>query len=128
MLQLTKGTASENIIVTLAEKQTLTSPYFLFVFTSVTNKTTVTKIFSTADDVSIYPDRYNKFALATVTVFLNKPEGFWTYRVYEQPGAVNTDPASATTLLETGILRLKPQAAFAHEQYNEQQTFKAYNG
>lgn len=128
MLQLTKGTASENIIVTLTEKKTLSAPYYLFVFTHVSTKTEVTKIFSPANDLSAYPSRYNKYAVATVTLFANKPEGMWTYNVYEQPAGVNTDPDNSTSLVESGIMRLKPVTEFEYEGYDEQQTFKAYTG
>lgn len=130
MLELTKGTASENIIVTLKEKQTLVNPYFLFIFTHTLTRAEVTKIFAPADELSSYTSRYNKFAIATVTTFASKAVGEWLYRAYEQASAVNTDPTLATTLLESGKLRLYPASAdvYAVDQYNETQTFKAYNG
>lgn len=127
MLELTKGTASENIIVTLTEKVTLSNPYYLFIFTHILQKTTVSKIFSSASDTSGYTDRYNKFALATVTVFNNQPVGQYNYRVYEQASSTNTDPDNAT-LIESGKMILYPATAFSEDEYNESQTFKAYNG
>lgn len=127
MLQLTKDTASESIIVTLNEKVTIASPYFLFVFTCTSTKDVVTKIYSSAADTSPYPDRYNKFTIATVTVFANKPHGFWIYDVYEQSSSTNTNPDNAT-LIESGKLKLKPASEFAYEGYDEDQTYKQYQG
>ena len=127
MLELTKGTATENIIVTLTEKVTLSNPYYLFIFTHILQKLVVTKIISSTLDTSSYTDRYNKFALATVTVFADQPVGQWNYRVYEQASAVNTNPVNAT-LIESGKLILYPATAFDMDEYNESQTFKAYNG
>lgn len=128
MLQLTQGTASENIIVTLTEKVTLTSPYYLFVFTHVSEKTVVTKIINSTADLSGYTDRYNKFSINTSVLFLNKPVGQYNYQVYEQSSSTNTDPDLATTLLESGKLLLKPATEFSHVTYDEQQTFKEYQG
>lgn len=128
MIQLTHGTASETIIVTLTEKMTLTSPYVLFVFTHVSTKTEVTKIFAPGADLSIYPERYNKYTVATATLFLNKPEGMWNYRAYEQVSSTNTDPDLATTLIESGKMILKPATPFEFDEYSQQQTYTQYNG
>lgn len=128
MLKLTQGAASEVILVTLKEKQTLTTPYFLFIFTNVSTKEQVTKIFAPADDTSPYPTRYNKFTVATVTLFANKQPGFWNYEAYEQASNSNTDPTLATTLVECGKLYLQSETEFEFEEYDEDQTFKEYNG
>lgn len=114
------------MIVTLNEKKTIASPYYLFVFTNSSTKQTVTKIYSSADDLSPYPDRYNKFPIVVNSFFNNSDEGMWTYNVYEQAGAVNTNPTGLKEV-ESGIMRLKG-AAFEYKEYDQQQTFKQYNG
>jgi len=128
MLRLTKGTVSQNIIVTLYERQVIVSPYFLFIFTHVTTKSVVSKIIATAAELSSFSSRYNEFAIPVSVLFLNSDEGFWKYQIYEQASAVNTNPVNASKLLETGILELLPATAFDTDEYNEVQTFKQYNG
>ena len=133
MLELTKGSASEKIIVTLTEKITLSDPYFLFIFTHTLTGQVVNKIFAPADDESDYPTRYNKFDIVTVTLFptATVPVGEWLYRAYEQASSTNTDPDLATTLVESGKLILYPVAGQEFEytnEYDESQTFKSYQG
>lgn len=132
MLNLTKGQVSENIIVTLTEKATLDEPYYLFIFVHTLTKQEVTKIFAPADDESDYPDRYNKFTIDTSVLFpaATSPVGEWLYEAYEQESAVNVDPTLATSLVESGKLILYPATAdvYEMEEYNEQQTFKSYQG
>jgi hypothetical protein len=128
MLELNTGQSGEKIIVTLTELQTLDEPYYLFRFVHVVTKQVVSFIKGQIDDESDYPSRYNQFDVDTAVVFLNKPVGGWHYEAYEQPGAVNTDPALATTLLESGKMLLYAATAFEYEKYNEPVTFKTYNG
>src|SRR5688572_7856398 len=130
MLELTKGTASEKIILTLTELTTLNEPNFLFVFTHTLTKTQVKFVRLETDEESSYPSRYNQFSVATVTTFLNKPVGEWLYEVYEQESTTNTDPALSTGLVENGKMILYPATAdeFEYEKYNEPVTYKAYQG
>lgn len=127
MLLLTLGQSAENLVLTLNEKRTLTSGYYLFLFTHVTEKTVVSVIYNFTDDDSAYPDRYNQFEINTSTVFLLKPIGQWKYFVYEQASSTNTNPTGLTEV-ENGILVLKPAAVFSFETYNSPTTFKAYGG
>ena len=127
MLSLTKGQTSETIIVTLNEKRTLDTGYYLFFFESNPKGYEATKIFSFAEDESSYPERYNKFTLNTSVVFLNKPQGEYTYKVYEQASNTNIDPTGLTEV-EYGILVLNPAVDFGYEMYNEETSYKSYNG
>lgn len=127
MLVLTKGQTAETIIVTLNEKRTLSTGYYLFYFEHITTGQTATKIFSFSEDESLYPDRYNKFTVNTSIVFLNKDSGEWTYKIYEQASGVNVDPAGLT-LVEYGILKLNAATTFAFETYEAETTYKKYNG
>jgi hypothetical protein len=127
MLSLTLGQTDETLILTLNEKRTLDSGYYLLVFTHQTTKDVVNKIYSFLDDNSSYTDRYNSFQINTNTVFTGQKTGLWRYNIYEQASAVNTDTTGLTEV-ETGILKLNPATSFAFDEYDQSQTFKVYNG
>lgn len=127
MLLLTLGQTAENMIVTLNEKRTLNVGYYLWIFTHYTTKQTVTKIYNFLSDQSGYPDRFNSLSIDTSVEFLDTPVGMWTYDVYEQESAVNTDPTGLTKL-EEGIMELRPAVAFAFDEYSQAQSFKVYGG
>lgn len=116
------------MILTLTEFVTLTTPYYLFVFTHVTTKDQVKFIKAEIDDESEYPERYNKFTINAATVFANQQPGEWHYKVYEQESAVNLDPDLAGALLEDGKLLLDRATEFEYTEYNSATTYKAYNG
>lgn len=105
MIHFTKSSSSE-IVLTLKEKQTLTTPNYLFWFKSRGTNQEVAFVVLNASDTSAYKDRYNEFTIVVNTYFGSSPEGDWEYRIYEQASTSNIDPALATTLLETGIMRL----------------------
>ncbi len=127
MLLLTLGQTAEEIVVTLNEKRTLDAGYYLFVFTNITTRDVVTKIYNFTEDESDYPDRFNLFTINTSTVFLNKTTGQWSYEVYEQESSSNTN-VSGLTQVERGILQLKPATEFAFEEYTGTTSFKQYAG
>jgi hypothetical protein len=127
MLELTTGQTGEKIIVTLTELQTLTSPFYLFVFEHITTKEVVA--FVAGADESQYKYRFNQFGINTSVVFANKPPGKWTYAVYEQTSQTNIDPLLALQpALEYGQMILSKVNEFEYDQYNEPVTYKAYNG
>jgi hypothetical protein len=125
MLLLTLGETSQEIVVTLNEKRTLDDGFYLFVFTNVTTKDVVNKIYAFSEDMSDYQDRFNLFDIDTNSTFLNKPTGEWRYEVYEQSSGTNTD-ITGLTEVERGILQLKPATEFAFEQYDTPTTYKQY--
>lgn len=127
MLELTKGHLSENMILTLNEKRTINSGYYLFVFTHILTRAVVTAIVAFIDDQSAYQDRFNKFEINSDSVFGNSPVGQYEYQVYEQASSSNTDPAGLNEV-ESGIMVLRPAADFEFEQYDSPTTFKSYNG
>lgn len=122
MIYLTKGETNE-IILTLKEKQTLTAPNFLFMFVhrGTNNKVKFVKL--NATDTSLYKERFDSFSIVTNTYFLNAQLGEWEYFIYEQTSTTNTDPSLATTLLETGIMRLQSSTDFEYTQYETNNTF-----
>ena len=104
MIRLTKG-QTQNIILTLTEKQLLTNPNYLFVFTNRSANTVVKFVLLNNADISQYKDRYNEFTIVTNTNFGSSLNGQYVYQVYEQASTTNTNPAGLN-LLETGIMEL----------------------
>ena len=127
MILLTAGQTAEGIIVTLNEKKTISSPYYLFVFTHITTKDVVKKIINSADDESSYPERFNQFTIDTSAVFLNSKVGEWNYNVYEQESDSNTD-TDGLNEVEQGIMKLQPADNFEYEQYEPTTSYKTYGG
>jgi hypothetical protein len=105
MIHLTKNSSSE-IVLTLKEKQTLSTPNYLFWFKSRGTNQVVAFVVLNAADTSGFKDRFNEFTIVVNTYFENSPEGDWEYKIYEQASTSNTNPALATNLLEVGIMRL----------------------
>jgi hypothetical protein len=104
MIHLTKG-ETNIIVMTLTEKQLLTNPNYLFVFTNRSSNCEIKFIQLYATDTSLYKDRYNEFSIVTNTSFKNQLEGQYTYEVYEQASTTNLD-ITGLNKLETGIMWL----------------------
>jgi hypothetical protein len=104
MIRFTKG-QTQNIILTLTEKQLLTNPNYLFVFINRSANTEVKFVKLNATDVSLYKDRYNEFSIVTNTNFGSSLNGQYVYQIYEQASTSNTNP-TGLNLLETGIMEL----------------------
>jgi hypothetical protein len=104
MIRFTKG-QTQNIILTLTEKQLLTNPNYLFVFTNRSANTEVKFVKLNATDVSLYKDRYNEFSIVTNTNFGSSLNGQYVYQIYEQASTSNINP-TGLNLLETGIMEL----------------------
>ena len=104
MIHLTKS-QTNTIVLTLTEKQLLTTPNYLFVFTNRSSNVVVSFVKLYATDTSLYKDRYNEFSIVTNTNFSSALEGQYTYEIYEQASTSNTNP-SGLNKLETGIMWL----------------------
>jgi hypothetical protein len=122
MIQLTQG-ATEYIYLTLTEKQTLTTPNYLFRFVNRTTRDEVTFVLLNAADVSLYKDRYNKFSIKVPKYFSLGSIGEYLYFVYEQESAYNVDYTKATGLLEEGIMKLSPSTTFEYTQHEVDNTY-----
>lgn len=120
MIRLTKG-QTQSIILTLTEKQLLTNPNYLFIFTNRSANTEVKFVKLNATDVSIFKDRYNEFSIITNTNFGSSLNGQYVYEVYEQTSTTNLNPAGLN-LLETGIMELVGEA-FSYTQYSTNDTY-----
>jgi hypothetical protein len=122
MIYLTKGATSQ-IILTLKEKQTLSAPNYLFVFTHRGSNIEVKFVILNAADTSAFKDRFNQFSIVTNTYFGTQDSGEWEYQIYEQTSTTNTNPANATGLIETGIMRLSESTSFTYTKHQPNNTF-----
>ena len=121
MIRLTKG-QTQNIILTLTEKQLLTNPNYLFVFTNRSANTEVKFVKLNNTDISQYKDRYNEISIVTNTNFSTSLNGQYDYEVYEQASTTNTNP-SGLNLLESGIMELVG-TPFEFTEYSTTDTYK----
>jgi hypothetical protein len=121
MIRLTKG-ATQNIILTLTEKQLLTNPNYLFVFTNRSANTEVKFVSLNNTDISQYKDRYNEFSIVTNTNFSTALNGQYNYDIYEQTSTSNLNPAGLN-LLESGIMELVG-TPFNFTEYTTTDTYK----
>lgn len=121
MIQLSKGTTA-NVILTLTEKQLLSAPNYLFVFTNRTTNYDVKFILTNAKDLSLYKERFNKFSIKVDSFFSTKLNGQWGYSVYEQTSTQNTD-VTGLNLLESGVMILsEPETIYT--EYSPSDKFK----
>jgi hypothetical protein len=120
MIHLTKG-ETNTIVMTLTEKQLLTNPNYLFVFTNRSSNCDIKFIQLYATDTSLYKDRYNEFSITTNTHFKNELEGQYTYEVYEQASTTNLD-ITGLNKLETGIMWLLG-TTMSYNQYTTTDTY-----
>jgi len=104
MIRLTKG-QTQSIILTLTEKELLTNPNYLFVFTNRSANTEVKFVKLNNTDISLYKDRYNEFSIVTNTNFGSSLNGQYDYEIYEQVSTTNTNPVGLN-MLESGIMEL----------------------
>ena len=121
MIRLTKG-ATQNIILTLTEKQLLTNPNYLFVFTNRSANTEVKFVRLNNTYISQYKERYNEFSIVTNTNFSTALNGQYNYDIYEQTSTSNLNPAGLN-LLESGIMELVG-TPFNFTEYTTTDTYK----
>jgi len=119
-IKLKKGQETENVVLTLTEKTTISNPTFLFEFTSDTTKQSNTCI---CEDLSIegaQRQRANIFNITEGTedrlnsslVLFNA--GRYHYIIREQESTTNLDPDLSGAIIERGIMLL---ADFETSQY-----------
>lgn len=108
MLNLTLGETTY-IYLTLRESITLSSPNYLIRFVQRTTNDEVAFVLRSSDDVSPYPERYQKFLVDVDQRFCGQV-GEYHYYIYEQASQSNLDPDLAGALLEQGLARLNPAA------------------
>ncbi len=106
MLIITKGLAGQTFIVTLNEAKTVLTSYYLFRIQSVGTSDLVELFYSSAEDTSSYPERFNEFNVDE-TLFESVAVGQYKYTVYEafSPRYGNYEDLN---IVETGQLEVRP--------------------
>jgi hypothetical protein len=120
VIRLIKG-QTQNIILTLTEKQLLTSPNYLFIFENRSTNTDIKFVRLNNTDISAYKERYNEFTIVVNSFFNTALNGQYTYTIYEQTSTTNTDP-TGLNLLETGIMELEG-TTISFTEYETTSTF-----
>ena len=120
MIHLTKG-QTNTIVMTLTEKQLLTNPNYLFVFTNRSSNNVIKFVVLNASDISLYKERYNEFNIVTNTNFSSALEGQYTYEVYEQTSTTNLN-ITGLNKLETGIMWLSG-STLTYNQFTTTDTY-----
>lgn len=111
MIQLYIG-ETNNVILTLTEKQLLTDPNYLFIFKNRETNVEVKFVKLNNTDTSLFKERYNKFSFNVDALFNPQVRGEYKYQVYEQASTTNTDP-TGLNLIETGLMKLNdPRTQF----------------
>ena len=126
MLVYTINTQSDTL-VTLTESTTLTSPYYLFVFTNVSTKVQYKININSTSDSSLYKTRINVFSFNTVTLFATAQSGQYSYEVYEQSSSSNLNP-SGLNMVECGKMLLQPENNLIQQGYAPTTEYKGYGG
>jgi hypothetical protein len=117
MILLTKGTIADVVVHTDITKPPSTTYLFDFV-NDITNELVEVGVV----DSSLYTERYLRFQIAVNTYFLNKDNGYWTYRLNAYNGITEVK-----TLLTYGKMKLVGEA-FDFTEYNGQDDeFITYN-
>jgi hypothetical protein len=120
MINLTK-TVTQNIYLTLTEKQLLTSPNYLFRFINRSSNEEVKFVLLNASDTSLFKDRYNKFNIITDTYFSSSINGMYIYEVYEESGTGTN--ISGLNMIESGIMMLDSSTNI-YTNYTTTDTYK----
>jgi len=116
---------SNSVPVTLTEKTTLASPYYLVVFN---NLATNELVYAICPDTSTQTTRYNLLTIieSNTSIPLSGQvklvEGTYQYKIYEQTSSSNLNPALSTSLVETGLLKSTTTAtsSFIDNTYTEE--------
>ena len=121
MITINKGTSNE-VVLTLNEKLTISNASFVFVFT---NDITGTSVTFTADDTSTAIERYNQFTITenavqdvyNGTISLDN-QGSWTYKVYETPTTSPIDLDDLGAELESGKVNVIGTSSVTYNQFD----------
>lgn len=128
-IKLKKGETTENVVLTLTEKTTITNPNYLFEFTNDSTKQSNTCICADLSAAGAARERANIFnitegvddRLNSSLVLFNA--GRYHYTIREQESSTNLDPDLSGDIVERGIMLL---ADFETSQYIEHEINVTY--
>jgi hypothetical protein len=130
MILINKNSSNE-VVLTLSERTSITSPTYLFEF--INDSTKQTKVFI-SQDLSINKERNNLFNIietateVPLTGRVSLTIGDWKYNIYQQASTTNLVVANASGLVENGRVEVKGIETDLNEFTGEQTTYKEFNG
>lgn len=98
-----------DVVVTVTEQVTLSSPFFLFEFAS---DSTNLKFYCIAANTSTFTGRFDSFNITDtsspnpLTGEVSLPEGEYKYTIYQQASSTNLDPANTSAALYQDYLEI----------------------
>jgi hypothetical protein len=130
MILINKNSSNE-VVLTLSEKTSITSPTYLFEFTN--DSTKQTKVFISAD-YSNNKERFNIFNIietsteVPLTGRVSLTVGNWKYNIYQQTSTTNLVVANSGGLVENGRVDVVGTDSELNSFNGEQIIYKEFNG
>lgn len=130
MILINKNSSNE-VVLTLSEKTSITSPTYLFEFTN--DSTKQTKVFISAD-YSNNKERFNVFNIietsteVPLTGRVSLTVGDWKYNIYQQTSTTNLVVANSGGLVENGRVDVVGNDSELNSFNGEQIIYKEFNG
>ena len=131
MIKLVENT-STNVVLTLREVTTLTTPYYVFEF--INDDTNISKIF-TGVDISTNVNRYNEFVIELNSTedlndsIVDLEKGFYKYKIYSTAVLNDLDLDNITELVESGKVYVDGSNQLTKTTYTSGNDTKVvYNG
>lgn len=115
--------STNTVVLTLAEKTTITDAYYLFEFTS--DETNEVK-YIIPTDISVNKLRYNEFEIIEPTN-ISMTSGTWKYKIFEQNNNTNTD-STGLNEVECGRVDVVGSATSTPEITYSKNKIAVYNG
>jgi hypothetical protein len=131
-MTLEKGVNNTNIALTLYEKTTLSTPYYLFEFENNYTKVKYYQVFTDVSVAGAARERANLFNIELVSSGAGANQivlgniGLYNLVVYEQTSAVNLDPALATGIVQRTPVRVIGTEASIYVSHDTVITYVAH--
>ncbi len=129
---LEKGTINTNIALTLFEKTTLSTPYYLFEFENNYTKQKYYQVFTDVSVAGAARERANLFNIELVSSGAGANQivlgnnGLYNLLVWEQTSPTNLDPTLATAVVQRTEVRVVGDEASIYTSHNTVITYKAH--
>lgn len=123
MILINKNSTNE-VVLTLSEKTTLTNVKYLF---EVIDDQSNDKYYFILSDTSPNKERYSLLTIIEGTTVTFTNIGFYKYNIYEQTSTTNLDP-TGLNLVENGKLKVVDTSLAIDEYSGNQTTYKVYGG
>lgn len=122
MLKIQRSAAT-TFVTTVTELTTIANPEYLFEFIEeMTNES----YFCILPDTSLYTGRYNEFTITDGSDLTFPIDGYYTYKIYEQPDGTGTTDPTGLTIVEKGRAHVYVTDADPNEYDDTSETDSIY--